>query len=158
MARRLVETGVPFVEVTQGGWDTHDDNFNRVTGLCNSMAPAASALIRDLEVRGLLESTLVVIMGEFGRTPRLDGGREGRGHFPGAFSVVMAGGGVKPGTVIGSTSADGMKVEKDPVTVPDLMATIMTAIGIDHTEWFQTPVGRPIQIANKGNLIPGLLA
>jgi hypothetical protein len=157
MARRLVEVGVPFVEVTLGGWDTHDDNFNRVTGLCGSLAPAMAALIKDLEDRKLLDSTLVLCLGEFGRTPRLDNGREGRGHFPNAFSVLAAGGGVRGGQVIGQTSDDGTQVVKNPWTVPDLMATLCTAIGIDHTEWFQTPVGRPIQIANKGKLIEGLL-
>lgn len=157
MARRLVEVGVPFVEVTLGGWDTHDDGFNRITSLGNSLAPAMAALIKDLEDRNLLESTMVVCMGEFGRTPRIDDGREGRGHFPNCFSVLAAGGGVKGGQVIGATADDGMSVVKSPWAVPDLMATLCTAIGIDHTEWFQTPVGRPIQIANKGRVIEGLL-
>ncbi len=156
MARRLVEVGVPFVEVTLGGWDTHQDNFGRVSGLCGSLAPAFAALIKDLEDRHLLDSTLVLCMGEFGRTPRINP-NDGRDHFPNCFSVAMAGGGVRGGQVIGATADDGMSVVKDPWAVPDLMATICTALGIDHTEWFQTPVGRPIQIANKGRVIEGLL-
>ncbi|NUN50831.1 MAG: DUF1501 domain-containing protein [Candidatus Brocadiae bacterium] len=156
MARRLVEVGVPFVEVTLGGWDTHEDGETRVTSLANSMAPAFAALVRDLEDRNLLDSTLVLCMGEFGRTPRINA-RDGRDHFPGCFSVAMAGGGVKGGQAIGRTTDDGMSVAGTGIEVPDLMATICTAIGIDHTEWFQTPVGRPIQIANKGRLIEGLL-
>ncbi|MCE9581964.1 MAG: DUF1501 domain-containing protein [Planctomycetes bacterium] len=156
MARRLVEVGVPFVEVTLGGWDTHQDNFNRVSGLGDSLAPAFAALIKDLEDRNLLESTLILCMGEFGRTPVING-NDGRDHFPGNFSIAMAGGGVKGGQVLGATTDDGMSVAKNPLTVPDLMATVCTSIGIDHTEWFQTPVGRPIQIANKGKLIEGLL-
>ncbi|MEK7470168.1 MAG: DUF1501 domain-containing protein [Planctomycetota bacterium] len=157
MARRLVEVGVPFVECTLGGWDTHQDNFNRVAGLAGSLAPAYAALIKDLEDRHLLDSTLVLCMGEFGRTPRING-NDGRDHFPGCFSVAMAGGGVKGGQVIGATADDGMTVANNPWTVPDLIATVCTAMGIDHTEWFQTPVGRPIQISNKGKLIEGLLA
>ena len=157
MARRLVEVGVPFVEVTLGGWDTHQDNFTRVPELCGSLAPGMAALIADLEQRGLLESTLVLCMGEFGRSPRINP-NDGRDHFPNCFSAVLAGGGVRGGQVIGKTSDDGMSVVDRPVVVPDLIATICAAMGIDHTEWFQTPVGRPIQIANKGTVIDGLLA
>ena len=99
LARRLVEIGVPFVEVTLGGWDTHQDNFNRVKKLSGELDPAMSALVSDLKQRGMLKDTLVVCMGEFGRTPKITqrGGTPGRDHYPRAWSTVMVGGGVRAG-------------------------------------------------------------
>lgn len=155
LARRLVERGVPFVEVSLSGvpggqgfaWDTHTDNFNQVKRLCEVLDPASATLITDLKDRGLLDSTLIVWMGEFGRTPKINqsGGRD---HFPNAWSAVLAGGGVKGGQVVGRTSADGEKVEERPVTVPDLIATICRALGLDPQKQNISNVGRPIRLAD----------
>ncbi len=156
LARRLVERGVPFVEVSltgvQGGglgWDTHADNFNNIQKLCEVLDPAWATLLDDLKTRGLLDTTLVVWMGEFGRTPKINNNK-GRDHFPNAWSTVLAGGGIKGGQVVGKTSADGMTVEDRPVTVPDFIATVCSALGIDPTKQNQSNVGRPIRIADAG--------
>jgi hypothetical protein len=154
LARRLVERGVPFVEVTLGGlnggafgWDTHADNFNQVKRLSGVLDPAWAALMSDLKERGLLESTLIVWMGEFGRTPKMEG--NGRNHFPNAWSTVLAGGGIKGGQAYGKTSKDGMAVETRPVSVQDFLATICVALGIDPTKPNPSSVGRPIRIVDK---------
>jgi len=147
LARRLVERGVPFVEVTLGGWDTHDDNFSKVKGLCQVLDPAWSTLLADLRSRGLLESTLVVCMGEFGRTPGINP-RQGRDHYPHAWSVVLSGGGIKGGTIAGRTSPDGMTVENRPTSVPDLLATILMALGLDPRKQNMSNVNRPIRLAD----------
>lgn len=156
MARRLVEAEVPFVEVTLGGWDTHDDNFNRVRALCGTLDRAMSALLDDLQGRGLLSSTLVLWMGDFGRTPRINE-RGGRDHFPACSSVVMAGGGVRGGQVIGSTDKDGAEVRDRPVTVPDLYRTVAHCLGIDADRTRVAPSGRPIRTVDGGQRIAGLL-
>jgi hypothetical protein len=150
LARRLVERGVPFVEVTLGGnggigWDTHGDNFEQVKRLSGTLDPAWGTLMEDLKTRGLLDSTLVVWMGEFGRTPRINGNK-GRDHWASSWSTVLAGGGIKGGQVVGRTSADGMSVEDRPVTVPDLLATVCLALGIDPRIQNQSNVGRPIRL------------
>src|SRR5205807_7234803 len=136
LARRLVETGVPFVEVTLGGWDTHQNNFERVKQLSQQVDTPISALITDLKERGLLESTLVIWMGEFGRTPKINarGDKPGRDHFPRAWTSVLAGGGLKLGQVIGKTSKDGDVVEERPINAIDFMATVCKALGIDYTK------------------------
>jgi hypothetical protein len=157
LARRLVERGVPFVEVTLSsipgvpvGWDTHDRNFDYVKVLCQALDPAWSTLMTDLRERGLLQSTLIVWMGEFGRTPVINGQR-GRDHFPNAWSAVLGGGGIKGGTVYGKTSPDGMTVAENPVTVPNFFATVCKALGLDHTKQNMSNVGRPIRIADAGS-------
>jgi len=147
LARRLVERGVPFVEVTLGGWDTHDNNFEQVKSLCGILDPAWATLMRDLDDRGLLDSTLIVWMGEFGRTPQISGGT-GRDHWAVSWSTVLAGGGIKGGQAYGKTSDDGMEVTENPVTVPDLMATICLALGLDPMKQNASNVGRPIRIAD----------
>ena len=116
MARRLVEIGVPFVEVSLGGWDTHQDNFAKVKALSTQVDKAMSALINDLKERGLLDSTLVVWMGEFGRTPNINtrGAKPGRDHYPKAWSLAMFGGGLRGGNVVGKTDAEGAKVDRAP--------------------------------------------
>jgi hypothetical protein len=149
LARRLVERGVPVVEVTLGGWDTHDNNFNAVRNLCNTLDPAWSGLMNDLRARGLLDNTLVVWMGEFGRTPIINP-RNGRDHYPAAWSVVLGGGGIRGGQVYGRTSASGATVEDSPVSVGDLMATICVALGLDPTRQNMSNVGRPIRLAEHG--------
>jgi hypothetical protein len=147
LARRLVERGVPFVEVTLGGWDTHDNNFEQVKSLSGVLDPAWATLIADLKDRGLLDSTLLVWMGEFGRTPGINP-RNGRDHYPGAWSVVLGGGGIKGGQTIGRTSKDGSIVEERPVSAPDLMATICLALGLDPKKQNLSNVNRPIRLVD----------
>jgi len=130
VARRLVEAGVPFVEVLLGGWDTHGGNFPAVQFLSSRVDAAFSALLDDLAAGGLLDSTLVVWMGEFGRTPQVNL-TNGRDHYPRAFSAVLAGAGAARGRVVGETDADGIDVLRDPVTVPELFATIVHLMGVD---------------------------
>ena len=157
LARRLVERGVPFVEVTLGGinggafgWDTHQDNFNQVKRLSEVLDPAWAALMTDLKDRGLLDTTLIVWMGEFGRTPKINGDK-GRDHFPNAWSTVLAGGGIKGGQVVGKTDKEGASVVERPITAIDFLATVCTILGIDHTRQNTTPSNRPIRIVDKGS-------
>jgi hypothetical protein len=158
LARRLVERGVSFVEVTLAqapgaavGWDTHADTFNTVRALCEVLDPAWSMLMRDLRERGLLDTTLVVWMGEFGRTPQINP-TTGRDHFPNAWSTVLGGAGIKGGQAIGDTGADGAAIVDRPVTVPEFYATICAALGVDHEKDNYTPEGRPIGIVDEGGL------
>jgi hypothetical protein len=155
MARRLVAAGVPFVEVLLKGWDTHEDNFPRVRALSAVLDQAMSTLLDDLAARGLLESTLVLWMGDFGRTPRINE-RGGRDHFPGASSLVLAGGGVKGGQVIGATSDDGSEIIAQPVTVPDLYRSVAWAMNLDADHTRFAPLGRPIKTVDGGTVVPGL--
>jgi hypothetical protein len=156
LARRLVERGVPFIEVTLGampgnpiGWDTHGQNFQNVQRLSELLDPAWGTLMSDLTDRGLIDTTTIVWMGEFGRTPRINQG-QGRDHYPNAWSTVIAGGGIRGGSVFGRTSADGTTVEDPrPVSVPDFLATIFQALGVDHTNPNMSNVGRPIPITDR---------
>jgi hypothetical protein len=148
LARRLVERGVPFVEVTLGNWDTHNNNFDLVKNLCGSLDAAWGALMDDLKDRGLLDTTTIIWMGEFGRTPRVNGQR-GRDHYPNAWATVLAGGGTKGGQAVGQTSKDGMAVEDRPTTTLDLLATLCLALGIDFEATNMSNVGRPIRIVDK---------
>jgi uncharacterized protein (DUF1501 family) len=158
LARRLVERGVPFVEITLDGWDTHANNFDAVKNLCGVLDPAWSTLMADLKDHGLLDSTLIVWMGEFGRTPKINP-QKGRDHFPDAWSAVFAGGGIAGGRAVGRTNKDGTKVEERPVGVPDLLATVCNALGIDPEKQNLSNVGRPIRIVDKaGSPIREVLA
>ncbi|MBY0523031.1 MAG: DUF1501 domain-containing protein [Gemmataceae bacterium] len=157
LARRLVEAGVTFIEVESNGWDTHNDNFNRVKTLSEGVDPGFGALVGDLKERGMLDRTLVVWMGEFGRTPRINA-QTGRDHFPRAFSAALAGGGVKGGQVIGSTSADGTDVTKRPVTVPDLFCSFCQALKVDARKENVATGGRPLKIVEGGNPVKELFA
>lgn len=157
MARRLVESGVRFVEVTLDGWDTHYDNFTSVRNLCRDLDPAFAALTADMKRREMLDDVLVVWMGEFGRTPKISD-VEGRDHWPAAWSAVLAGGGVRAGQVYGSTDAEGAKVATDAVTVPDYFATLATLLGMNPTREAMSPVGRPIAISEAGKPIARLIA
>jgi hypothetical protein len=145
LARRLVERGVPFVEVTLNNWDTHGDNFEQVKRLSGTLDPAWATLMEDLEVRGLLDTTLIVWMGEFGRTPGINGAK-GRDHWANSWSTVLAGGGIKGGQVVGKTSADGMSVDDRPVSVPDFLGTVCMALGLNPRTQNQSNVGRPIRL------------
>ncbi len=156
IARRLIEKGVRFVEVEFDGWDTHVKNFSRTKELSQQLDPAFASLIQDLRASGLLDSTLVVWMGEFGRTPEINA-NGGRNHWPQAWSVVLAGGGIKGGQVIGATDKDGMEVKENPVTVPDLYATLCKSMGIDDSQYNSSPLGRPLRITDHGKVVTGLL-
>jgi len=156
MARRLVEAGVKFVEVVLDGWDTHADNFGRTQKLMGALDPAMATLLVELEERKLLDSTLVVTVGEFGRTPKINE-REGRDHHPQAFSAVLAGAGVRGGIVHGATDESGAKVVQDPANVPDFMATIASLLGVDPARELRTPRGRPITVTDGGKPIAALL-
>jgi hypothetical protein len=151
MARRLIEAGVKFVEVTLGGWDTHQNNFARVRQLSEQVDPGMSALVRDLQTRGLLNDTLVIWMGEFGRTPRINarGAQPGRDHYPRAWSCVMTGGGIRGGQVIGRTDAEAAAVVERPVSTFDFMATVCRALGIDYNRQNVAANGRPIRIVDR---------
>lgn len=154
LARRLVERGVPFVEVTLNGtgqqnigWDSHVDNFKTVEQLSQVLDPAWATLMSELKQRGLLESTMVVWMGEFGRTPKINP-NGGRDHFPQVWSAVLAGGGIKGGQAIGRSSDDGMTVADRPIGMPDLLASICVGLGIDPLKQNLSNVGRPIRIVD----------
>jgi hypothetical protein len=153
LARRLIETGVSFVEVSLGGWDTHQNNFDRVKSLSQQVDPAMSALIRDLKDRGLLDSTLIVWMGEFGRTPRINarGAKPGRDHYPRAWSTVLVGGGIRAGQVIGKTDKEGASVVERRISAIDFLATICSILGINYNKQNTTPRNRPIRIVDKGS-------
>jgi hypothetical protein len=159
LARRLVEHGVRFVEVQLGGWDTHYDNFTGVEGRCREFDQAYAALITDLQARGKLDETLVVVATEFGRTPEIKAEHQGgRDHHPSAFSCVLAGGGVKGGIKHGLTDASGNKVRSGIVTVQDFNATIVHALGINHEEVLMSPTRRPFTIADKGKPVTAVFA
>jgi len=149
LARRLVEHGVSFVEVVLGNWDTHRDNATTIRTLCDVLDPAMSALLGDLKQRGLLDTTLVIWMGEFGRTPHV-GKQGGRDHYPQAWTSVLAGGGIRGGQAIGRTDKKGGTVEAGRVSAVDFLATVCKLLDIDYTSNFSTTTGRPIRIVDKG--------
>jgi len=157
LARRLVEAGVTFVEVESGGWDTHQENFTGVARQRGIVDPGFGTLIADLKERGMLDKTLIIWMGEFGRTPRINP-RNGRDHYPRAFNIALAGAGIKGGQVVGSTSADGSDVASRPVTVPDLFCTFCQALKINPRKENISGVGRPIKIVDGGQPIAELFA
>jgi hypothetical protein len=156
MARRLVETGVPFIEVDLGGWDNHSDIFPT---LQNQKLPeldkSMSALIDDLNNRGLLDTTAIVWMGEFGRTPNING-NSGRDHWARSWSAVVGGAGFKRGVVVGETSQDGKEVVSESYSSEDLMASILKSVGISLETTFTSKNGRPMKIANSGRVIKEL--
>jgi hypothetical protein len=156
VARRLVEAGVKYVEVQLEGWDTHKDNFTRTEKLLGQLDPAAAALLDDLAARKRLDHTLVVMMGEFGRTPKINAD-EGRDHHPKAWSVALAGGGIRGGTVHGKTDADGDAVVEGATSVPDLFATMATLLGLDPQETVKTRVGRPISVTDGGQAVQSVM-
>ena len=149
MARRLVEAGVPFVEVQSSGWDTHGNELPTLRKLIPPVDQATAALVADLKGRGLLEKTLVIWAGEFGRTPRVNL-TAGRDHYPQAFTLFLAGAGVRGGRVVGATDRLGAQVTDRPVTVPDLVCTFCKGLGINPRKEFQSNVGRPVKIVERG--------
>ncbi|HTN75339.1 MAG TPA: DUF1501 domain-containing protein [Pirellulaceae bacterium] len=162
MARRLIERGVAFVEVSLGGidgnglgWDTHQNNFTQVKSLSAALDAGWSSLMSDLEERGLLETTTIIWMGEFGRTPIING-NGGRDHYPAAWTTVLAGGGIRGGQAYGSTTTDGLKVAENPVDVDALLATLCAALGVAGDKQVISDIGRPIRIA-EGQPIKAVL-
>lgn len=156
LARRLVEHGVRYVEVSLGSWDHHVDLWNRLPNLAGDLDRVASNLIADLGKKGLLKDTLVVIGTEFGRKPEINQ-NSGRDHHPAAFSCVLAGGPIKVGQVYGKSDADAFRVEEDGVTPEDFNATIATAMGIPYDKEIYSPDGRPFKIGNHGKPISKLV-
>ncbi len=156
LARRLVEAGVRFVSLTYGSWDHHDNIRSGITNQMPQFDQAFAALIRDLDTRGMLASTLVLVTTEFGRTPKINrtGGRD---HYPKVFSIVMAGGGLKQGLVHGSTDQTGTEPDNEPLTVPDYAATVYSLLGIN---WEKTLLAgsRPVKIIKDGEVASGILA
>ncbi len=158
MARRLVEAGVPFVEVDLGGWDNHANIFPTLQNQkLPAMDKAISALVEDLDQRGLLQDTAIIWMGEFSRTPRINGGA-GRDHWARSWSVVVGGAGMKGGIAVGKTNEDGTSVETEPYTSQDVMASVCKALGISLETTFTSKSGRPMKIANGGKVIKELFA
>ena len=158
-ARRLVERGVRFVQLYHEAWDQHGNLTKDIQTNCKDTDQACAALVQDLKQRGLLEDTLVVWGGEFGRTPMVQGGNDGRDHHPNAFTMWMAGGGIKPGAVMGETDELGFNVVKDKVHVHDLHATLLHLLGFDHTKLTYKFQGRPFRLTDvHGNVVQQLLA
>lgn len=155
LARRLVEHGVRFVEVSLGGWDTHNDNFVRVPENCAKLDQGLAALLGDLDKRGMLDDTLVVVTTEFGRTPRINQ-NEGRDHYPKVFSSVLAGGGIRGGQIYGKTDKGGHEAVENKVTVTDFNATIGYALGLPLDQVIFSPSKRPFTVADKGQPVTSL--
>ena len=157
MARRLVEAGVRFVSVTYGGWDHHDNVKGAMSGQVPKFDQAFARLIRDLSDRGLLDSTMVMVTSEFGRTPKINN-TAGRDHWPKVFSIVMAGGGLKKGMVYGSSDALAAEPENDPMTVENLATTVYHQLGINADKELMAPGGRPIEIVDGGKVVNEIIA
>lgn len=157
MARRLVEAGVRMVSVTAGGWDHHRGIADQIKRHVPPVDQAYAALIRDLEQRGMLEDTVVMLTSEFGRTPKINKDA-GRDHFPRVFSIALAGGGFRKGFVYGKSDATSTGVDEDPLTVEDLATTVYHQLGINARKELMAPGDRPIEIVDGGNVIPELLA
>ncbi len=157
LASRLIEAGVKFATVSFSGWDTHSNNFRSTRdSLFPQLDQGLSALLQTLDAKGLLESTTVLVTGEFGRTPKINA-RAGRDHWPRAFSVLMAGGGVRGGQVIGASDEHGAGPAGDGITPDAVAATLYHSLGINFEKEYHTATGRPVMIVREGKLIPGLL-
>ena len=159
VARRLVEAGVPFVEVRRGGWDMHNSLFTRIKPAAAEVDRGVAALLADLKQRGLLKRTLVIVAGEFGRTPKINSKSPapGRDHWARSFGLMLAGAGIRGGQVVGKTSANGQEVIDRAVSVEDLFQTICSAMKIDADKELFTPGGRPLKIVDGGKAISEIL-
>jgi hypothetical protein len=159
LARRLVERGVRFVQLYHEAWDQHSNLTHDIKENCKDTDQACAALVQDLKQRGMLDSTLVVWGGEFGRTPMVQGGSDGRDHHPNAFTMWLAGGGIKPGITIGESDELGFNVVKDKVHVHDLHATILALLGFDHTKFTYRFQGRNFRLTDvAGNVVKQICA
>jgi uncharacterized protein (DUF1501 family) len=157
MARKLVEMGVTFVEVSLGGWDTHAGAFETLSNrLMPELDKGMSALVADLAQRGLLDDTVIAWMGDFGRTPRINQDA-GRDHWPRSWSMVLGGGGIRGGQAIGDTDKDGIDIVDKPVAPMDVIATMTQAMGLDLGTQWTTPRGRPIKLVDAGTPIKELI-
>jgi len=156
LARRLIESGVTFIEIDINGWDTHLDNFNKTKELAGQIDKPMAQLLTDLKQRGRLDSTLILWMGEFGRTPTVNP-RAGRDHYPKAFNVFLAGGGIRGGQVIGQTDKSGSEITSRPVTIHDLYQTVCKSLKIDAAKENMSPIGRPIKIVDGGQPVKELI-
>jgi len=157
LARRLIESGVTFVTVDAGGWDTHANNFEALKGRkLPEFDQAWAALMQDMYERGMMQNTLVLVWGEFGRTPRING-NAGRDHWPGALSVVMAGGGLKMGQAIGQTDAKAEYPKDRPLAPEDVLATMYQVLGIDTEREYFNEAERPVKILGTGQPIAELI-
>jgi uncharacterized protein (DUF1501 family) len=159
LARRLVERGVRFVQLYHEAWDQHGNLVKELKQNCNDCEQASAALVKDLKQRGLLDETLVIWGGEFGRTPMMQGGNDGRDHHPNAFTLWMAGGGIKRGLTLGETDELGFQVTRDRVHVHDLHATVLHLLGFDHTKLTYRFQGRDFRLTDvHGEVVKALLA
>lgn len=158
LARRLVENSVRFIEVQYGGWDMHNDVFGNLETKAQVLDQGLSSLLKDLDARGLLSETMVVVASEFGRSPEVKAGRIGRDHHPSSFSALMAGGGIKEGYVHGKSDERAHYVEEQGVSMQDLNATIAHAMGISTSKVIYSPSGRPFKIAHDGKVIREILS
>ena len=156
LAKRLIKGDIKFIEINNGGWDTHVDNFTKLDNKLKEVDDALSALVLDLDSEGLLDSTLIALVTEFGRTPNINV-NEGRDHHPQCYSTVLIGAGVKGGYIAGETNKTASKVTKDPYTISDINATIAHLLGIQTEEDRLSPSGRPFKVANKGDVIKDIL-
>lgn len=157
LARRLLETGVRFVQVNLGGFDTHGNNFESLRALSGIFDPAIGNLMGDLKANGLMERTLVVVLSEFGRTPRING-NTGRDHYPRVFSTMVAGGPFSKGIVWGTSDKDGIAPDENPVTPGDLHASILHSLGVNYQKEMMTPLGRPMMLVPDGKPIAPVLS
>jgi hypothetical protein len=159
LARRLIERGVRFVQIFHESWDQHGGLVGDLKKNCKNTDQASAALVQDLKQRGLLEDTMVLWGGEFGRTPMVQGGNDGRDHHPNCFTMWMAGGGIKPGVTIGESDEFGFNATKDKVHVHDLHATLLQLLGFDHTKLTYRFQGRDFRLTDvHGELVEKLLA
>ena len=156
LAKRLIKGDIKFIEINNGGWDTHVDNFTKLDNKLKEVDDALSALVLDLDSEGLLDSTLIALVTEFGRTPNINV-NDGRDHHPQCYSTVLIGAGVKGGYIAGETNKTASKVTKDPYTISDINATIAHLLGIKTEEEKISPNGRPFKVANKGNIIKDII-
>ena len=157
MSRRLVEAGARFVTMTYGGWDMHQDIFNGINSQVPPFDQAFAALIQDLTELGLLDSTLVCVISEFGRTPKVNKDA-GRDHYPKVFSVLLAGGGIKGGTIYGASNATASEPEFDPVGPQDLATTMYHQLGIVADKELMAPGDRPIEIVDGGKVLTDIIS
>ena len=157
LAKRLIKGDIKFIEINNGGWDTHVDNFTKLDDKLKEVDDALSALVLDLDSEGLLDTTLIALVTEFGRTPKINV-NTGRDHHPSCYSTVLIGAGVKGGYVAGETNKTASKVTKDPYTISDINATIAHLLGIEAEKERFSPTGRPFKVANKGEVIKDILA
>jgi uncharacterized protein (DUF1501 family) len=159
LSRRLLEKGVRFVQIYHEAWDQHGNLVNDLKKNCKNTDQASAALVKDLKQRGMLEDTLVIWGGEFGRTPMMQGGNDGRDHHPNAFTMWLAGGGIKPGITLGKTDELGFNAVEDRVHVHDLHATLLHLLGFDHTQLTFKFQGRPFRLTDvHGKVVDQLLA